>query len=96
MGPQGGKNYIIMHVWARKSQKVHYNAVFGMGKKALNAETQSAQRKDFGEIREESHGAKSTTRQKYQAKAATLKGSSTDSKHLLSPLFANTSMTDPL
>jgi hypothetical protein len=45
-----------MHVGARFWRKVHYNAVFEGGKrqeKALNAETQSAQRKDLRKSREE-------------------------------------------
>jgi hypothetical protein len=50
MGPQGGKKCIIMHVGARKSQKVHYNAVFGGGK---TQEKLSTQRKDLRKSREE-------------------------------------------
>jgi hypothetical protein len=45
------KKCIIMHVWGENRRKVHYSAVFGVGKrreKASNSNTQTNPRQDPG------------------------------------------------
>jgi hypothetical protein len=44
-GGEQAKNCIIMHVWGGISRKLHYNALFGGGKRREKLSTQSSQRR---------------------------------------------------